>query len=119
MSLLYEQVTDKVSPKLTNVSAMVKALDELCDELRRDGFGNEVLRHVGQGLKAKFSEFSELKEKVQPLMEMNQYLLQRMMVNHHETFRFWQELAAEAMASYTPDGVQKNDPNASIISVEA
>ena len=75
-----------------------------------------VLLHELKKLDAIYSKLEELKNVCNPKIEMNQYLVRRLLYHHQETFRFWQNIAIESAATYGSRGIaNKQDSNATLV----
>jgi hypothetical protein len=85
----------------------VAALEELAASLDGAAFGVQVLKHQTQGLKQLVAEFDGQFKRVQPLIEMNKYVTERMLANHQESYQFWISLVEETESAYNAQGVQK------------
>jgi hypothetical protein len=97
----------------------VATLELLAERLGGEVFGVQVLRHQTQGLKQLVHDFDAQFKRVQPLVEMNKYLTERMLVNHQESYRFWVSVIEETESAYNAQGVQKAQGRHSAFKVTA
>lgn len=111
------------APRLTALKDAVAALLEL-----EDAFLNEagieqlalgVLRHQVDGLAKLAKEFEAQMRIVKPLIEANRSLVQSMLENYQDSYRFWTRVAEETALSYNSNGVQKAEGRLSGFRVRA
>jgi|GEM_PF-1862121 len=65
-----------------------------------------------------FERLVKLREKTEPRMKMNKYLLEKMLRFHQENYRFVQEVLAESEATYGNQGNRNVTQRHSIITVK-
>lgn len=87
-----------------DLSGLVSRLSSIKIDANLEG---KVLKFEISKLANAFKVFRELRSKYQPKLEMNRYLLSKVLRNHQETFRFWQSVAAESEATYGEKGMTK------------
>ena len=116
---IQEKISGRTSSGAANVSECIAVFEEISLHFQEVGFGSQVFDHVLAGFKDVFAQFLKLRKETIPLMETNRYVVSRMLANRQENLQFWQEVAAEALASYTDRGKQKPSKGKSIISVKA
>lgn len=97
----------------------VDILDELAEHLITESFSVQVLKHQNQGLRALIHEFETQYKRAQPLIEMNKYLTERMLLNHQESYRFWLSIIEETESAYNAQGMQKAQGRHSAFKVTA
>jgi len=102
-----------------SISDCLGLLADIRESLAANKFGTQVFDHVMNGLKTAFDKFATVKATVQPKVEMNKYLTEKLLHHHQQTFRFWQELAQESVATYGPAGLQKPASAATAFRVKA
>lgn len=91
-------------------------LSDKAHEDKKDDFIFEVLRHEFKKLNHTYGQLKDLKKSSQTMLEMNQYLLAKLLHHHRETYRFWQNIAMESEATYGAQGTaKKQSQSASII----
>jgi len=91
----------------STLSQAVAVLDALRGRLEPNDLGGQVVAHILKGIRQLFEQFQIAKSSTQGQMLLNQRVLQRMLQNYQESYRFWQELAVECQASYDASGAQK------------
>lgn len=84
-----------------------------------EGIGAQVLRHQVEGLAKVVAEFDARFLKVKPMIEANRALVQTMLHNMQESYRFWQEVAEQVATAYNAQGVQKTQGRNSGFTVKA
>lgn len=62
-------------------------------------------------------EVKAVRQKVFPQIEVNAYLVKKLLQYHRETYAFWQAVAQEAEATYGQSGKTKSTTQRSILSV--
>ena len=82
-------------------------LAEYCEGHLGDSYEDKLLKHEMKKVSDLFQELRDLKKKSNPLIEMNQYLVKKLLRHHQETFRFWQGVAAESASIYGEKGTAK------------
>lgn len=93
-----------------NLSECNTLVDEILETLvqgNHEGLGPQVLRHVASGLKKVTEEFFTKYKEIKPLIEANRMLVQTVLRNVQESYRFWTEVSEKIAVSYNKDGVQK------------
>ncbi|SME87823.1 hypothetical protein [Pseudobacteriovorax antillogorgiicola] len=85
-------------------------LSLLADHTFGDSIEERVLRHECVKTLKVYEKYQDLQKRFQPKIEMNRYLIQKLLYHHQETFRFWQSIAAESEATYGSKGVAKPGP---------
>lgn len=105
-----------LSSEVENIHSLTESLDSI-DEKEFEVYDFKVLTHEVKKLKEAYQSFSKRKSEYQPKIEMNRYLIGRLLNHHQETFRFWQGIAAEAEATYGSKGVTRNQVNKSTLRV--
>ena len=98
-----------ISSESVNEAVDLLGLVELLERVRlaEEGMEYRVFDHERSKLRKVFDEFKTLNEKYQPKIEMNRYLIRKLLHNHQETFRFWQSIAAESESTYGSTGATK------------
>ena len=102
-----------------NIQDCLSGLDDLHDQFSQDGVAADVLAHLLTRLRRLTVEFHDAAAKAQPLIEMNKYLIQTLLRNYQESYRFWVDVAAETQATYSAKGVQKASNVGSTLVVRA
>ncbi len=75
-----------------------------------------VMVHEWEKLAYTYRRLETLRQTCNPKIEMNQYLIRKLLHHHRETFRFWQTIAIESASTYGAQGTAKNQPsNATIV----
>jgi len=122
---------DRVRRSLEQVSgekgAVELTLAHLCQWLAKlrsycldASLGVQVLDHILSLLEKKSGDFMVRHAAVRPKIEMNVYLTQRLLENHRQTVRFWQEVMAESESVYTQQGLtRKVSESATVLRVKA
>lgn len=94
----------KVRP--ATLKECVQVLADLSQAEAAKDFAGSVLKHLVDGLRTLLEDFEKLYRQVKPVIEGNKYLVQTMLHNFQESYRFWQEIAEKVQTSYTAQGVQ-------------
>jgi len=102
-----------------NIQDCLAALDDLHEHFGREGLASDVLAHIATRLRRLTVEFHDAAAKAHPLIEMNKYLVQALLRNYQESYRFWVDVAAETQATYSSKGVQKAQNVGSTLIVRA
>lgn len=63
------------------------------------------------------AELKDVRQKIFPQIEVNAYLVKKLLQYHRETYAFWQSVAQDAEATYGQTGKTKNTTQRSILSV--
>jgi hypothetical protein len=84
----------------------VQVLTDLSQTDAAKDFAGSVLRHLVDGLRTLLEDFEKLYRQVKPVIEGNKYLVQTMLHNFQESYRFWQEISEKVQTSYNAQGVQ-------------
>ena len=95
------------SAQFGNIQDCLEGLTEFQEGCGDGGVAGEVLEHLITRLRRLTVEFQDAAQKAQPLIEMNKYLVQTLLRNYQESYRFWVDVAAETQATYSAKGVQK------------
>ena len=90
-----------------NIQDCLEGLSEFQDQCDETDVAGEVLNHLISRLRRLTVEFEDAARKAQPLIEMNKYLVQTLLRNYQESYRFWVDIAAETQSTYSAKGVQK------------
>jgi len=114
----YESLHGRAA-SFANIQDCLSALEDIQEMLGGDGVANDVLSHLITRLRRLTVEFHDAAEKAQPLIEMNKYLVQTLLRNYQQSYRFWVDVAAETQATYSAKGVQKAQNVGSTLIVRA
>lgn len=109
-------------PRLLALKDCVSALRELDAHFVMTGAAElalGVLRHQTEGLGKLAKGFEAQMREVKPLIEANRLLVQSMLENYQESYRFWVRVAEETAQSYNHQGVQKGEGRLSGFRVRA
>ena len=104
------------SGETIDLGSLVNALDLV--EADQDSTEGKLLHHSKAKLVKYFGEFKEKRASYQPLIEMNQYLIKKLLEHHRETYRFWQSIATESEATYGDKGQSKGGKPQPVIQVK-
>ncbi len=97
----------------------VQVLTELTQAEEAKDFAGSVLKHLVDGLQVLLNDFEKLYRQVKPVIEGNKYLVQSMLHNFQESYRFWQEISEKVQTSYNSQGVQNTQGKNSGFAVKA
>jgi len=70
-------------------------------------FAVKILKHQAEKLREMVSKFDLLYKNVKPQIEANKYMVETMLENMRESYRFWLSIQEEAASSYDLSGKQK------------
>lgn len=116
---LHAEICQSNKKASRNVSECIDLFKEIREVFREKGFGAQVFDHVLNGFEQIFHKFLEVKGKTKPVIERNKYVLTKMITARQENYRFWQEVAAGALASYDVSGKKKSKKSSSVLSIKA
>ena len=121
ISELHHEICHSNSDKKLEISRNIR---EVCDRAREivefdKSFAAEVLQHVLSGVENEINYFDELMKDVQPHIEENKYLLEKLTINYRASYQFFQEVAEQTTSSYDKSGVQKPKGRYSAFSAKA
>ena len=106
----YERVTGQHAAPDLNLTQVMTWLEAAAAQCSVDGFDGQILRHIVTRLAEQLAAFRTLHSEVKPKIEINVYLTRRLLENHWQTIKFWQDILAESEATYTPSGVARKTP---------
>lgn len=97
----------------------VQLLTELSQAKEASDFAGSVLKHLVEGLRQLLEDFEKLYRQVKPVIEGNKALVQTLLTNFQESYRFWQEISEKVQTSYNAHGVQSTQGKNSGFAVKA
>ncbi len=71
-------------------------------------FAVKILKHQAEKLRDMVSKFDALYATVKPQIEANKYMVETMLENMRESYRFWLSIQEEAASGYDLSGKQKS-----------
>ncbi len=111
------------APRLAALKDAVAALRELesafLAEAGMEPMALGVLSHQVEGLAKLAHDFEAQMRVIKPLIEGNRHLVQSMLENYQDSYRFWTRVAEETALSYNSQGLQKAEGRLSGFRVRA
>lgn len=108
--------------KLQTIHDAIDILDDISEGLIQTSgfrFAADVLKRLLSQIRSLTTDFNDRAKAAQPLIEMNRYLVQTLLHNYQESYRFWVDTAAEVEATYNDRGVQKSKGVGSTLNIRA
>jgi hypothetical protein len=106
-----------VLPSVTQVVEWLRKLAEIGDQTTQTK--QKIVNHLANEIERVFSALQTKKREIQPKIEMNKYLISKLLNHHRASIRFWQEINEEASATYGNSGMAKSKSSSSILRVKA
>lgn len=85
----------------------VSFVNSIADLYDPEMFAVKILRHQGEKLSELAINFDELYKTVKPQIEANKVMVESMLENMRESYRFWISIQEEAASGYDLSGKQK------------
>ncbi len=80
---------------------------------------NKIFHTIFSRFQSEITLFKNDMKDVQPLIETHYFVVQKGLRYIQNSYKFWQSLASEADATYTPRGKQKNQELSSLLRIKA
>lgn len=111
------------SMRLESIQDCVAMLEDLSEAIvaasPQDRLTADLLQHLTTRIRRLTVEFEEAAARAKPKIEQNRYVVQTLLRNYQESYRFWVDLAAESQSTYSAKGVQKASNVGSTLVVRA
>lgn len=103
---------------LQDLSDLLDRVDELTVDDQATSVEQELLHHLRDKLKRTGSNLIKKRTDIQPRIEANRYLTEKLLKHHRETYRFWQGVLSESESTYGAHGKAKAASSSAIIRVK-
>lgn len=115
----YPQFAGLRSKEGLDVSEFIQRLEQLQAQVgEQRELASQVLDYMMSKTRESCISLRERRYILQPKIEANAYLVRRLLHHHHETFRFWQNLAQETEAVYGAEGKTKAQNGHSMLEIK-
>jgi len=105
------------SSRFQNMSQVVDAFDAIVLASPERSLHRQVIAHLAKAIRTRLEQFSAAAKAAKPSLEVNRIVVEKAIRNHQESWRFWQNVAAESSATYNATGVPTPAGNGSILQV--
>jgi rhamnogalacturonyl hydrolase YesR len=111
--------SDADAHSAATVTATIGLLRDLHRKLGAADFGAAVLEHEINRLEQLHKAFTALHAKISSSLEVNRFVLQKLLAHHQENYRFWRKVDEECNATYSAVGQQNAKGSVSLLSIKA
>ena len=95
-------------PSPVTLSACVQALNDILGILGEEqGLPRQILGHLAEGLARLAADCEKRLLQVKPMVEANRFLVDSILHNVQESYRFWQDITEKTVVAYNAQGVQQ------------
>lgn len=116
---VYTTLTEKPVQSINTLSEAFPLIEDGIEVLKANGQPTAVIDHLFDGVKSELEHFLQIKQESSSKIEVNRMVLSRLLANRQENYRFWQEVAADTMASYDAGGKQRSKQRSSTLTIKA
>ena len=108
-------------PIVDNSAPTISLVAEWIEQLAgtQAGLKAQLLHHLSGEIRRDLDNLVAIKVNVNPKIEMNKYLISKLLNHHRASIRFWQEINEESSATYGITGTSKTQKQSSILRVKA